>query len=422
MNVQRTASPALVDKTASDWIELEARTFLRVTRRLPVVLVRGEGSRVWDTEGRSYLDMLGGFAANTLGHGHPVVKRALVEQAESLIHTSNQFYTIPQLDLADLLIAHSPFDRVFFVNSGAEANEAVIKLVRKWGTHQRHGAYEVITTDGSFHGRTLATLAATGKPALKQDYGPLPPGFVTVPFNDLQAIKQATGPETCAILLEHVQADGGVLLADPDYLHGVRCWCDEQGLALIFDEVQTGVGRLGTLWGFERFGVEPDLMTLAKGLGGGVPIGAVLTKERFSVFAYGDHGSTFGGNPLVSAVALAVMREVLDRDLPAHAGRVGAYFRARLERLRLGRPYITDVRGHGLLLGLEFSEALGRSVVLEAVTHGLLLNSPEPCVLRFAPALTLTEEEVDEVITILQPVIDRVAAAQGLSEKETRNR
>ena len=394
----------------SRWIDLEAQRYMPVAKRTPIVLVRGEGSRVWDEEGKSYLDLVGGWAVNTLGHCHPVMTDAMTEQAQSLIHTSNQFYTVPQLELADLLVQNSPFDRVFFSNSGVEANEGAVKLARKYGQHHRGGAYTVITTDHSFHGRTLAMLTATGKPAYKQDYGPLPSGFLNVPFNDLDAIKQATDAETCAIMLEPVQGEGGVNVADPEYLRGVRRWCDEQNLVLIFDEVQTGVGRLGKLWGHQLYGVEPDVMTLAKGLGGGIPIGAILVKEKFNVFTYGDHGSTFGGNPLACAVALAVMRHVLQEDLPYRVANVGSYFKERLEVMRADRPYIRDVRGYGLLIGVEFDSDIAAEVVAESLEEGMLLNSPAPNVIRFMPPLVLAEAEVDEAIEIFGRVLDRVKA------------
>ncbi len=394
----------------SRWIDLEAQRYMPVAKRAPVVLVRGEGSRVWDEDGKGYLDLVGGWAVNTLGHCHPVITDALTEQAQSLVHTSNQFYTIPQLELADLLIQNSPFDRVFFANSGVEANEGAVKLARKYGQHRRDGAYTVITTDHSFHGRSLAMLTATGKPAYKQDYGPLPAGFVNVPFNDLDAIKQATDAETCAIMLEPVQGEGGVNVADPDYLRGVRAWCDEQNLVLIFDEVQTGVARLGKLWGHQISGVVPDVMTLAKGLGGGVPIGAILVKEGFSVFTYGDHGSTFGGNPLACAVALAVMRHVVDEDLPGHVARVGEYFMQKLRAMQAERSYITDLRGHGLLIGVEFDSDIGSEIVAESLKEGVLLNSPAPNVIRFMPPLVLTEAEVDDAVEVLGRVLDRVKA------------
>ncbi len=396
----------------SRWIELEAQRYMPVAKRAPVVLVRGEGSRVWDEDGKSYLDLVGGWAVNTLGHCHPVIADALSEQAQSLIHTSNQFYTIPQLELADLLVQNSPFDRVFFSNSGVEANEGAVKLARKYGQHHRGGAYTVITTDHSFHGRSLAMLTATGKEAYKKDYGPLPAGFINVPYNDLEAIKQATNDETCAIMLEPIQGEGGVNVATKEYLQGVRDWCDRNNLVLVFDEVQTGIGRLGTLWGFQQFGVEPDVMTLAKGLGGGVPIGAILAKEKYSIFTYGDHGSTFGGNPLATAVALAVMREVLKQDIPGQVEKVGGRLVQKLEELRKARPYITDVRGMGLLIGVEFDSDISAQVVSESMKEGMLLNAPAPNVIRFMPPLVLTEAEVDEAVETLGRVLDRVKVAQ----------
>ncbi|MFN8522620.1 MAG: aspartate aminotransferase family protein [Chloroflexota bacterium] len=379
-----------------------------VAKRTQVVLVRGEGCRVWDEDGKSYLDMVGGWATNTLGHCSPVITDALTEQAGTLVHTSNQFYTVPQLELADLLIKNSPFDRVFFANSGVEANEGAVKLARKYGQHRRNGAYTVITTDHSFHGRSLAMLTATGKEAYKLDYGPLPTGFLNVPFNDLDAIKAATDDLTAAIMLEPVQGEGGVNMADAAYLKGVREWCDQNNLLLIFDEVQTGVGRLGKLWGHQVYGVEPDVMTLAKGLGGGVPIGAILAKESCSIFTYGDHGSTFGGNPLATAVGLAVMREVINKDIPGHVATVGSYFQNKLKALQAQRPYITDVRGAGLLIGVEFDSDIAGQVAAGALSKGMLLNTPAANIVRFMPPLVMTEAEVDEVVSILAQVLDEV--------------
>ncbi|HZO25640.1 MAG TPA: aspartate aminotransferase family protein [Chloroflexota bacterium] len=397
---------------SSKWIELESQRYMSVAKRTPVVLVRGEGCRVWDENGKAYLDMVGGWAVNTLGHSSPVIVDALTEQASQLIHTSNQFYTVPQLELADLLIQNSAFDRAFFSNSGVEANEGAVKLARKYGQHKRNGAYEVITTDHSFHGRSLAMLTATGKPAYKQDYGPLPDGFLAdpVPFNDLDAVKKATTDKTCAVMVEPVQGEGGVNPATREYLQGLRDWCDQNNLLLIFDEVQTGVGRLGTLWGYELYGVEPDVMTLAKGLGGGVPIGAILCTEKANIFTYGDHGSTFGGNPLATAVALAVMRETLKEDLPGHAKKVGNYLQEKLNGLRPDRPYITDVRGHGLLVGIEFDSDIAAEALGKLLEEGVLMNAPAGNVLRFMPPLVLTEEEVDEVVGKLAKVLDEIKA------------
>jgi len=396
----------------SRWIELESQVYMPVAKRTPVVLVRGQGCRVWDDEGKSYLDLVGGWAVNTLGHSSPVIVDALTEQASQLVHTSNQFYTVPQLELAELLVKNSVFDRVFFSNSGVEANEGAVKLARKYGQHKRNGAYTVITTDHSFHGRSLAMLTATGKPAYKQDYGPLPAGFLDepVPFNDLGAIKKATTDETCAVMVEPVQGEGGVNPATKEYLQGLRDWCDQNNLVLIFDEVQTGVGRLGTLWGYELYGVEPDVMTLAKGLGGGVPIGAILAKEKVSIFTYGDHGSTFGGNPLATAVALAVLRETLKQDLPGHVKKVGGYLMKKLNDLKAERPYITEVRGYGLLVGVELDSDIAGDVAAGLLKEGVLINTPAANVLRFMPPLVMTEEEVDETVSKLAKVLDEIKA------------
>src|SRR5919205_1403771 len=297
-------------RTNADWIAIEQETFFR-NRRAPVVIERGEGCRVWDVEGHEYLDLIAGIAVVSLGHASPVVQRALAEQSAKLIQISNLFYSVPQLELAELLTQHSPFDRVFFCNSGAEANEAAIKLARKWGKQHRNGAYAVITAEHAFHGRTLATVTATGKDAYMLPYAPLPEGFPHVPFNDMDALERAVDDTTVAVLLEPIQGESGVHVANESYLRDVQDLCRAKGILFMVDEVQTGVGRLGTLWGFERWGVEPDVMTLAKGLGGGVPIGAILAREAAAAFEPGEHGSTFGGNPLACAAGLAVFRAVL---------------------------------------------------------------------------------------------------------------
>jgi len=280
------------------WQELEQKYYMYAAKRLPVTLVRGEGARVWDDENREYLDFVGGWAVNILGHCHPVISQALEEQGRTLIQVSNQFYTIPQVELAQLLVENSCLDKVFLCNSGAEANEGAVKLARKYGKLHLNGAYEVITTLNSFHGRTLAMVAATGQAKYQEPYTPLPQGFVNVEYDNIEAIISATNPNTCAVMLEPVQGEGGVHMPSRDYLKNVRAWCDEKGLLFILDEVQTGMGRLGTLFGYQQYDVEPDVITLAKGLGGGVPIGAILAKEKASVFQPGDHGSTLGIMPL----------------------------------------------------------------------------------------------------------------------------
>src|SRR5450756_546497 len=386
----------------TDWRELKSKLYMPVFRRTPLVIVKGEGSRVWDDNGRQYLDLVAGWAVNSLGHCHPAVVEAVCKQAGTLIQTSNQYYTIPQLELAQLLVDNSALDRVFFANSGAEANEGAIKLARKYGKVNLSGAYEVISTLKSFHGRTLSMVAATGKPAYQKDFVPLPAGFLNVPYNDMDAIKQATNEKTCAVMIEPIQGEGGVNIPSGQYMKDLRAWCDEKKLLLILDEVQTGVGRTGTLWAYQQFGIEPDVMTLAKGLASGVPIGAFLCKEEASVLAAGDHGSTFGGIPLACAAGAAVIKYVLDHDLPAHAGKVGAHLMRRLVDLKARRTDIVNVRGMGLLVAIEFNEEKTAGILSRAMEHGLLLNAVSPTILRLFPALTITEGEIDEALEILE--------------------
>jgi len=393
------------------WIEREHELYLRVAKRVPVVLDRGEGCRVWDVEGRSYLDLVGGWAVASLGHCPPEVVASLHAQAQKLMQVSNQFYSVPQLELAELLVEHSPCDRVFIANSGTEANEGAVKLARKWGKRERGGAYAVISTLGGFHGRTLAIVVATGKPAYQAPVAPMPAGFVNVAWNDVEAIKRATTDETVAVLLEPIQGEAGVYVPDEGYLRAVRAWCDAQHLLLILDEVQTGVGRCGVLWGHELFGVEPDIMTLAKGLGGGVAIGAFLAKESASAFEPGDHGSTFGGNPLACAAALTVLREVLARDLPGRARAMGDYFRGRLEGLQARWPVITEVRGRGLLLAIEFDREIAQAVLDALVERGVLVNAPKPTALRFMPPLVISEAEIDDACAALEAALEAVVGA-----------
>ncbi|MGE5618927.1 MAG: aspartate aminotransferase family protein [Sphingomonadaceae bacterium] len=389
----------------ADWQQLEKRLYMGVFRRTPLVIVKGEGSRVWDENGRAYLDLVAGWAVNSLGHCHPVVVNAVREQVGTLIQTSNQYYTLPQLELAQLLVDNSAMDRVFFSNSGAEANEGAVKLARKYGKTRLGGAYEVITTLKSFHGRTLAMVAATGKPAYQKDFVPLPAGFVNVPYNDIDAIVKATSEKTCAVLLEPIQGEGGVNIPDESYLADLRAWCSERKLLLMMDEIQTGVARTGTLWGYQQFGIEPDVMTVAKGVAGGVTIGAFLCKEEVAVLEPGDHGSTFGGNPLSCAAGAAVMRYVVENDLPAHVRRVGAHLMDRLLALKARHSEITDVRGRGLLAAIEFSEEKAATVLGRCLERGLLINSVSPTILRLMPALTITEAEIDEAMDILESAL-----------------
>ncbi len=387
---------------------MEKQYYAQTVRRQPVVLVRGQGCRVWDADGKEYLDLVAGWAVNNLGHAHPVVTHAIAEQAATLVQTSNQFYTVPQLLLAQLLIEHSCLDRVFFGNSGAEANEGALKLARKYGKQQRGGAYEVITATNSFHGRTLATLAATGQPHYQEAFVPLQPGFVHVPYNDVEAIIQATTSKTAAVMLEPVQGEGGVNIPAPDYLQHVRAWCDTQGLLLILDEIQTGMGRLGSLFGYQEYGVEPDVMTLAKGLGYGVPIGAFLAKEGCMALEPGDHGSTFGGNALTTAAAYAGTKYLIDHDIPAHVKRMEIYLLTHLQTLQEQFACVAAVRGKGLLAAMEFDSDIASRVVAQANEAGVLLNAVKPNTIRFMPPLTITVEEVDEAAERLEEALKQL--------------
>lgn len=395
-----------------DWQELEARYIMHTYKRQPVVLVRGQGCRVWDENGRAYLDLVAGIAVNSLGHAHPAVAAAVCEQAKSLIHTSNLYYTVPQVQLAKLLVDNSCADRAFFCNSGAEANEAAIKLARKWGKIHRGGAYEVISAMASFHGRTLATVAATGQPKYQKPFAPMPDGFIQVPYNDLAALKQATTAKTVAILLEPVQGESGVHPAATDYLQSVRAWCDELGLLLIFDEVQTGLGRTGRLFGYQHSGVEPDAFTLAKAAAGGLPIGVLLAKERACVFEPGDHASTFGGTPLVCVAALAAVTTILNDDLPGNASRVGEHFRSALRDLATRQPLITEVRGVGLMIGVDLGKDIARAVVDRSLQNGLIINATGEHTLRLVPPLILTTSEADEAVRVLEQVLAEIGRAR----------
>jgi len=392
----------------TDWHELEHKYYMRIINRSPVTLVRGEGARVWDDKEKEYLDFTGGWAVNSLGHCHPIVAQALAEQAKILIHTSNQFYTIPQLRLAELLIQNSCFNRVFFCNSGAEANEGAVKLARKYGKIHLDGAFEVITTLNSFHGRTLTMVAATGQEKFQRPYTPLPNGFINVEYDNIEAIEKATTSQTCAIMLEAIQGEAGVNIPHKDYLKKVKDWCDQKGLLLILDEVQTGVGRLGTLFAYQQYDAEPDIMTLAKGLGSGVPIGAILAKEKAAVFEPGDHGSTFGGTPLVCATAYATLEFIIKQDISGNAQRVGQYLYTRLNELKTKYKSIIEVRGQGLLQAIEFNRDVAESVVKACMERGLLVNQVKPNAIRFMPPLIITQKEVDQAVQILSEVLTGV--------------
>lgn len=394
-----------------DWVKLEQQYFMDTGhRRLGITVVRGEGAKVWDDAGREYLDFIAGWAACSLGHCHPVIRNALDEQGGRLILAGYDVYTIPQIELAELLTSASGLDKVFFCNSGAEANEGAVKLARKYGKLHLNGAHEVISALRGFHGRTLAMVAATGKPEYQTPFTPLPIGFAHVPFDDIQALRAAVNDATCAILLEPIQGEGGVHIPDDRYLKEVRRLCDERGLLLILDEVQTGCGRTGTLWGHQPFGVKPDIMTLGKGLGGGVPIAAILVNGRAACFGPGDHGSTFGGNPLCTAVAIAVFRYILEQDLVGNAARVGAYFRERLLDLQEKYEAVKEVRSRGLLVALEFHAPMALSFAEACRAFGLLTNPLPPYTIRFMPPLTIQPHDVDQAIQILEVAIKQIPA------------
>ncbi len=384
---------------------LSEKVVARTYARYPIVLVKGKGTRVWDVEGKEYLDFVSGLAVCNLGHCHPKVVKAIQDQAETLIHVSNFYYIEPQIRLASLLCQHSFADKVFFCNSGAEANEGAMKLARKYAKEKREGdRYEIITMERSFHGRTFATLTATAQKKFHKGYAPLMPGFKYVPFDDPQAVKAAIDSKTCAVMVEPIQGEGGVNCPSEGYLKALREICDEKGILLIFDEVQVGMGRTGKLFAYENWGVKPNILTLAKSLAGGVPIGALLiAKEITEGFQPGDHASTFGGNPLATAAGVAAVTAILEEGLLENCQKTGDYFRARLEGLRTKFSFIQQVRGKGLILGMELRRE-GGSIVKEMMKKGILINCTMDNVLRFLPPLIVTKEEVDQVIGALEEV------------------
>jgi acetylornithine aminotransferase/acetylornithine/N-succinyldiaminopimelate aminotransferase len=377
--------------------ELADRYLMQTGRRIPVTFVRGKGCLVYDDAGREYLDLVAGIAVNLLGHAHPEVAAAVAQQANTLIHASNLYYTQPQVELARRLVELAFPSRVFFCNSGAEANEAAIKLARKWGTQNRDGAFEIITATGSFHGRTLATVTAGGQHKYSDPFKPLPDGFVHVPFNDIDAIKAATNEHTVAVMLEPVMGEIGIIAPSHGYLKSVREWCDKQNLLLILDEVQTGLGRTGRWFAHQHEGVTPDVMTLAKGLGGGVPIGACLANPRADVFVPGDHGSTFGGNPLACAAALTVL-QVIERDgLVGHAAEMGEMLHGALEDLG-GK----QVRGIGLMQAVEFAEPRAKGFQQACLESGLIVNAVDDHSIRLVPPLIITPTEIERAHATMQ--------------------
>ncbi len=387
-------------------IELSEKYLMKNVGRIALAPVRGEGARLWDADGLEYLDFVSGIAVNSLGHCPQSVADAISWQSHQLMHCSNLYYIEPQALLAKLLVENSDLDKAFFCNSGAEANEAAIKLARKYARlNYGEEKFEIITALNSFHGRTLATVTATGQPKYQKGFEPLPGGFKYVPFNDLGALEEAIGPSTCAVMLEPIQGEGGVNVPAPEYLEGVAGLCQEHGALLIFDEVQCGLGRTGSFFAYEHYGVAPDILTLAKALGGGFPIGATLAKEKVAAaFQPGDHASTFGGNPLACVASLAAMQELLYGGVLENAISVGEYFYEQLKGLAAKYDYVKDVRGMGLLLGMELS-VKGKPLVEGCHTRGLLINCVNDYVLRFIPPLTINTSDVDLAVGILDEVM-----------------
>jgi acetylornithine/N-succinyldiaminopimelate aminotransferase len=374
--------------------------YLFVSVKPPIVMERGKGMFLYDVAGKRYLDFIGGWAVNCLGHCYPAITRALKCQAGKLINASPSLYNRPQIEFAELLVKQTCMDKVFFLSTGAEANEGAIKLARKYGSKHKNGAYEIITTRNSFHGRTLATMAATGKEQWKTLFAPGMPGFVHVDFNDLRAVKQNMTEQTIAVMIEPVQGEGGAVPASMDYIRGLRKLCDEKGILLIFDEIQTGYGRTGKFFAYQYFGVEPDIMTLGKGIGGGFPLAALLAKDKFCVFEKGEQGGTYTGQPLAMSVGLAVLKEMLDRNISAHVEKMGFYLKSKLEILE-NKGLIENSRGLGLLQAFDLKKSTGEEVLKKALKKGLILNSPRPQTIRLIPPLIVEKKHIDEMISIL---------------------
>ena len=383
-----TGSPTLAER--------EAAAVLQTYVRAPVAFVRGDGCRLYDQDGKEYLDCLAGIAVVAVGHANPAVAAAVARQMTKLVHVSNLYYTVPQVELAERLTALSGLDRVFFANCGATANEAAVKLARRWGQKRRGpDCHRVVSLLDSFHGRTLAALAATGQPHKQEAFAPLPPGFEQVPPGDIDAVAEVIGPETAAVMVETTQGEGGVAPLDAGYLQELRSLCDQNDVLLIFDDVQAGLGRTGSWFSWQQLGAAPDIATLAKGLANGLPIGACLSTERAAAFDYGDHATTFGGGPVITSAALAVLDEIESRGLLANCLERGAQFKARLEAVE----GVAGVRGRGLLIGAVLDSARSAEVTKAAMDNGLLVNNVTPDTVRFAPPLVITADEVDEAVS-----------------------
>ncbi|MBW1901465.1 MAG: aspartate aminotransferase family protein [Deltaproteobacteria bacterium] len=394
-------------------IDLADKYMFKTYARFPLTLVRGKGCRVWDENEKEYIDFVGGIAVCALGHSSPLVTRVLREQSETLVHVSNLYYTTPQTELARMLVENSFADRVFFCNSGAEANEAAIKLARRYANEKSEKQKNtIVSMDNSFHGRTMATLSATGQGTIQIGYDPLLEGFKFVPFNNLKALDDVLDDSVCAVIMEPIQGEGGVVCPDADYLKGVRELCNERNVLLIFDEVQVGLGRTGRLFAHENFGISPDIMTLAKALGNGLPIGAMLATEALSqVFGPGSHATTFGGTPLVTAVSKAVLKSLLEDGWLENCREMGNYMKEKMENLARKHTFVKEVRGLGLILGMELDRP-GGPIVDACIKEGFLINCAHDTVLRFLPPLIVGKKEIDLLIETLDRVFDQ-------SKKET---
>ena len=378
--------------------------------RSPVVLTKGKGMKVWDSEGKEYLDFASGIAVLNIGHLHPRVVEAIHKQSKTLMHVSNLYYSEPQIKLAELLVKHSFADKVFFCNSGAEANEAAIKLARKVKKDKgESNRYEIITMENSFHGRTMATLSATGQKKFHHGFEPLLDGFTYVPFNNSKAVEDAITDTTCAVMVEPIQGEGGVNCPSPDYLKNLRDICDQIGLLLMFDEVQVGMGRTGKLFAYQHYGVEPDIMTLAKAMAGGMPVGAMLAKEEIaSSFSRGTHASTFGGNPLSSAAGIATMEALIQDKILENCQEMGEYFYSKLLSLKEKHSFIKKVKGKGLILGIDLSFECAE-IAMDCLKRGLLIICTMGNILRFLPPLIITEKEIDILIKTLDELFEQTS-------------
>ncbi|MEF8880082.1 MAG: ornithine--oxo-acid transaminase [Candidatus Thermoplasmatota archaeon] len=387
--------------------ELDSKYHFQIYGRMPILLEKGKGSRVWDSDGNEYIDVLAGIAVNSLGHCHPNVVNAVKEQVEKLMHCTNIYYIEPQVKLEKILLDNCDMDRALFVNSGTEAVESAMKLARKWGNKNGKGG-GIITMEGSFHGRSLACVSATGQKKYRKGFGPLPSGYKTVDFNDLEAVEEAIDDSICAIMVEPVQGEGGIVPAEKEYLKGLRELCDKHDLLLIFDEIQCGMGRTGYLFAYQDFDVVPDIITIAKSLGGGFPIGALLAKEKVaSTFESGDHGTTFGGNPLATASAYASVSTLIDENLAEKARETGSYLMDALKERAKENEHINEVRGKGLMVGIVLDQE-GKDVVPAMMRRGVLSNCTAKNVIRFVPPLNISREDLDTAVDVLMESIEEV--------------